>query len=198
MSEQEQIVAAITEGQREADEEWRAQVRIPGQVDPTAPLHQAPDAETCPVDPHGRPCQGTDSACCSIHLTETERILADRIGDLLARAERAEAQVERVRGLVPNVALIRADHWRIEEEGGECGCSMKDCYECGPWHACTHGTLGLAAEISAALAETETGHQTPSEAPRSAEEPVSRVPGPDGVREAGRRAGAIVDSEGAW
>ena len=44
---------------------------------------------------------------------------------------------------------------------------MKDCYECGPWHACIHnGPPGRARQIRAALAgsdadtgEQETGHK---------------------------------------
>lgn len=63
---------------------------------------------------------------------------------LLDRLEAAEAKVARVEALVEADAKARADCAALDD----CPCAFKDCYECGKWHACTHGPF---TAITAAL-----------------------------------------------
>ena len=87
-----------------------------------------------------------------------------------ARARRAEAEVARLTAerdaLAAQVARVEALAERFDsvlEEHllqDDCQCEMKDCYECGPWHACTHnGPPSRARQIRDALAgsESDTG-----------------------------------------
>lgn len=74
-------------------------------------------------------------------LAEVARLTAER--DALA------AQVARVEALAEWFDSVQAEHLSQDD----CQCEMKDCYECGPWHACTHnGPPGRAWQIRAALA----------------------------------------------
>lgn len=41
--------------------------------------------------------------------------------------------------------------------GEDCGCATKDCYECGPWHSCTHTAPSLQL---AGVARTLLAHAT--------------------------------------
>ena len=77
-------------------------------------------------------------------LAEVERLTAER--DALA------AQVARVESLAEWFDSVQAEHLSQDD----CQCEMKDCYECGPWHACTHnGPPGRAWQIRDALAGSE-------------------------------------------
>jgi hypothetical protein len=38
----------------------------------------------------------------------------------------------------------------VDENGYECGCSFKDCYEHGKWHSCTHGQPDITAALAVA------------------------------------------------
>ena len=77
-------------------------------------------------------------------VSEVERLTAER--DALA------AQVARVESLAERFDSVQEEHLLQDD----CQCEMKDCYECGPWHACTHnGPLGRARQIRAALAGSE-------------------------------------------
>ena len=81
-------------------------------------------------------------------LAEVARLTAER--DALA------AQVDRVEKLAEWFDSVQAEHLSQDD----CQCEMKDCYECGPWHACTHnGPPGRARQIRDALAgsEADTG-----------------------------------------
>ena len=74
-------------------------------------------------------------------LAEVTRLTVER--DALA------AQVARVEALAEWFDSVQAEHLSQDD----CQCEMKDCYECGPWHACTHnGPPGRARQIRAALA----------------------------------------------
>jgi len=74
-------------------------------------------------------------------VSEVQRLTAER--DALA------AQVARVESLAERFDSVLAEHLSQDD----CQCEMKDCYECGPWHACIHnGPPGRARQIRAALA----------------------------------------------
>ena len=77
-------------------------------------------------------------------VSEVERLTAER--DALA------AQVARVESLAEWFDSVQEEHLLQYD----CQCEMKDCYECGPWHACTHnGPPGRARQIRDALAGSE-------------------------------------------
>jgi len=81
-------------------------------------------------------------------VSEVERLTAER--DALA------AQVARVESLAERFDSVQEEHLLQDD----CQCEMKDCYECGPWHACTHnGPPARAWQIRDALAgsEADTG-----------------------------------------
>ena len=81
-------------------------------------------------------------------LAEVTRLTAER--DALA------AQVARVESLAEWFDSVPEEHLSQDD----CQCEMKDCYECGPWHACTHdGPPARARQLRAALAgsEADTG-----------------------------------------
>ncbi|TIC78793.1 hypothetical protein [Nocardioides sp. GY 10127] len=58
--------------------------------------------------------------------------------------ERLRATVARVEALCEEDARARRECRALDD----CGCSTKDCYECGEWHNCRHGGFG---QVRAAL-----------------------------------------------
>ena len=78
------------------------------------------------------------------------------IREVAAERNALAAQVDRVEKLAEWFDSVQAEHLSQDD----CQCEMKDCYECGPWHACTHnGPPGRARQIRDALAgsEADTG-----------------------------------------
>lgn len=96
------------------------------------------------------------------YLDRAERAEAE-VARLTAERDALAAQVARVEKLAERFDSVLAEHLSQDD----CQCEMKDCYECGPWHACIHnGPPGRARQIRAALAgsdadtgEQETGHK---------------------------------------
>ncbi len=56
------------------------------------------------------------------------------IREVAAERDALAAQVDRVEKLAEWFDSVQAEHLSQDD----CQCEMKDCYECGPWHACTH------------------------------------------------------------
>ena len=76
--------------------------------------------------------------------------------DVEAERDALAAQVARVEKLAERFDSVQEEHLLQDD----CQCEMKDCYECGPWHACTHnGPPARARQIRDALAgsEADTG-----------------------------------------
>ena len=85
-------------------------------------------------------------------LAEVKRTYTPCDLDLLTERDALAAQVARVEALAEWFDSVQAEHLSQDD----CQCEMKDCYECGPWHACTHnGPPGRAWQIRAALAGSE-------------------------------------------
>lgn len=74
----------------------------------------------------------------AVQAAENERIVSE-IRDLLAQADQ-----------------VRADC----AESVDCGCSYKDCYECGKWHSCSHTPwTSIRAVLAGPRATTGAGDQ---------------------------------------
>lgn len=85
-------------------------------------------------------------------LAEVKRTYTPCDLDLLTERDALAAQVARVEALAEWFDSVQAEHLSQDD----CQCEMKDCYECGPWHACIHnGPPGRARQIRAALAGSE-------------------------------------------
>ena len=84
-------------------------------------------------------------------LAEVARLTAERDA-LIAVGKRQAARLARVEALAEWFDSVQAEHLSQDD----CQCEMKDCYECGPWHACIHnGPPGRARQIRDALADSE-------------------------------------------
>ena len=81
---------------------------------------------------------------------------------LLDRLEAAEAKVSRVEALI-----VRRDEEREKHAlMSDCGCSYKDCYECGKWCRCIHTPYAAVADALSApqTADAPEGHGDADEA----------------------------------
>lgn len=82
---------------------------------------------------------------------EVERLTAERDA-LIAVGKRQAARLARVEALAERFDSVQEEHLSQDD----CQCEMKDCYECGPWHACTHdGPPARARQLRAALTGSE-------------------------------------------
>lgn len=107
----------------------------------TRPMHEAPswlEDDDRLVAPVGRECPiqpgGGEAGDYGMSIGDAAYIAAMHppVAAVTAKLLDAIADIHDGHGRTLDV------HRQIENEGGDCGCAYKDCYDCGKWHNCTH------------------------------------------------------------